>query len=272
MSTKAENIKLWDQLREVPDKAKKPITGGRMRGMTDISPMWRWHHLTERFGPCGVGWRYEITDIDRQVFESSEEVVLLVRLNLWYQTGDGWSEPIPGVGGAKLASMERGGLYIDDDATKKATTDALGVAAKMIGLGSDVYSQNADWTKYSGADEPKAPATSEPQSDPHPSKHPPPSEKEMRAKKYAEILAWLESGKATEKQIAGMIARSAELVQDGSLSQRDQRKLHTEFLIHLSEWDQAQEHLVRMQSNSYLTKKQVDEYMVRVDAGRGGGA
>jgi hypothetical protein len=43
-------------------KAKKEIGGGRLRGMTDINPMWRIKTLTEHFGVCGFGWTYKITN------------------------------------------------------------------------------------------------------------------------------------------------------------------------------------------------------------------
>ena len=158
-----------------------------------------------------------------------------------------------------MVSREKGGLYVDDDAVKKALTDAIGVAAKMIGLGSDVYSGNEDWSKYSNAYKP--------------SENPPQQEKthatkEEQAAKYTAIITWMDSGDATESEIAGMIARSAELVNEGTLTQRDQRKIMAECLIRCSEWDDAQAHLVRCENNSYLTKKQVAKYMEWIDAGR----
>ena len=52
------NLELYDSFREVPQEAKKPIAAGRLKGMTDINPMWRIKVLTERFGPCGIGWKY----------------------------------------------------------------------------------------------------------------------------------------------------------------------------------------------------------------------
>ena len=30
--------------------------------MTDINPMWRIKTLTEQFGVCGFGWKYNIID------------------------------------------------------------------------------------------------------------------------------------------------------------------------------------------------------------------
>ena len=55
-----ENMDLYNVLRDVPNIAKKAITAGRLKGMTDINPMYRIKALTEEFGPCGIGWWYTI--------------------------------------------------------------------------------------------------------------------------------------------------------------------------------------------------------------------
>ncbi len=51
-----DGLEIYNKVREVPEKAKKSITAGRLKGMTDINPMWRIKKLTEEFGPCGIGW------------------------------------------------------------------------------------------------------------------------------------------------------------------------------------------------------------------------
>ena len=56
-----DNMSIYNALRQPPEYAKKPITGGRMNGKTDINPMWRIKALTEQFGPCGIGWYYTPT-------------------------------------------------------------------------------------------------------------------------------------------------------------------------------------------------------------------
>ena len=43
------NLELYDKFRQVPETAKKNIGGGRLKGMTDINPMWRIKTLTEEF-------------------------------------------------------------------------------------------------------------------------------------------------------------------------------------------------------------------------------
>ena len=49
------NLSLYNRLRNVPGDAQKKITAGRLKGMTNINPMWRIKALTEQFGPCGIG-------------------------------------------------------------------------------------------------------------------------------------------------------------------------------------------------------------------------
>jgi hypothetical protein len=53
--------------------------------------------------------------------------------------GKEWSAPIYGNGGSKIIDKEASGLYVNDEAVKMATTDALGTALKYLGVGADVY-------------------------------------------------------------------------------------------------------------------------------------
>ena len=140
------NMNLWARWRAVPEEAKKPIKGGRLSGMTDISPMWRMQVLTEAFGPVGSGWKYEITGVNYVPGEGGE-ITAVVTVNLFYRTADGWSAPIPGIGSAKYVVAESKGMYTDDEAIKKALTDALSVSCKALGIGADVYW--AGGSKYS---------------------------------------------------------------------------------------------------------------------------
>lgn len=141
-----ENLDLYEKVRVVPDNAKKPITGGRLNGMTDINPMWRIKTLTEQFGVCGIGWKPEIvrTWLDNG---ANGEISANVEIKLYVKVDGQWSDPIPGVGGSMLVSKEKSGLYTDDECYKKAYTDALSVACKALGIGADVYFEK-DSTKY----------------------------------------------------------------------------------------------------------------------------
>lgn len=140
-----EKMDIYEQCREVPESAKKTIKGGRLAGMTDINPMWRIKKLTELFGMVGIGWYYEIDD--KRIEDRNNETCAFVDIKLYVKVDDQWSAPICGTGGSKLVSVERNGAYVNDECFKMATTDALSVACKQIGIGADVYWEK-DTTKY----------------------------------------------------------------------------------------------------------------------------
>ena len=140
------NLELYNKVRSVPDNAKKPIQAGRQKGKTDINPMWRIKTLTEQFGPCGIGWK---TEIKRTWLESgaNDEIAAHVEIALYVKINGSWSDAIPGLGGSMFVAKERDGFYTDDDAYKKAYTDAISVACKALGIAADVYYEK-DSTKY----------------------------------------------------------------------------------------------------------------------------
>lgn len=152
-----DKLDLYNQSREVPKEAQKSIQAGRLKGKTDINPMWRIKKLTELFGPAGIGWKFDPPAFEEKPGAKGEVMVhCFTCLYIRPDEGQAWSAPIPGVGGSMLVTMERDGLRTDDDAYKKAYTDAQSVACKALGIGADVY-WNADTTKYSAPPAPPAP-------------------------------------------------------------------------------------------------------------------
>lgn len=146
------NMELYELGRSVPNEAMKPITAGRLKGFTDINPMWRIKRLTEMFGPCGIGWWYEITD-KRMETGANSEMCVFVDIKLFYRWGDTVSQPVYGTGGSSFVAKENKGMYTSDECFKMALTDAISVAAKAIGVGADVYYAK-DRDKYSNPEEP----------------------------------------------------------------------------------------------------------------------
>ena len=139
------NLDLYNRVRVVPEEAKKPIKGGRLNGMTDINPMWRIKVLTSEYGPCGIGWFYK--PVKKWTEQVGGETVAFVDIELFVKVDGEWSQPICGTGGSKLSQNERNGLFVSDECYKMATTDAISVACKQLGIGADVYF-GADRTKY----------------------------------------------------------------------------------------------------------------------------
>ena len=141
-----DNMSIYDAVRAVPNAAKRSISAGRLKGKTDINPMWRIKVLTEQFGVCGFGWKYEILS-ERLETGANNEISAFVTIHLYVKMGDAWSAPIPGVGGSAFVAKERSGLYTSDECFKMALTDAISVACKALGVGADVY-WDADASKY----------------------------------------------------------------------------------------------------------------------------
>lgn len=140
-----ENMKIFNLVKKVPQEAKKLITGGRLKGMTDIKPMWRIEKLTEVFGPCGIGWKTKI--LNKEIIDvSNGEKIVTIDIQLFIKQNGEWSEPIEGIGGNKLIAKESNGLYNSDEAFKMAYTDALSVACKSLGMGAEVYWGDSKYT------------------------------------------------------------------------------------------------------------------------------
>lgn len=133
-----ENMEIYKQVKSVPQTAQRQIQAGRLRGKTDINPMWRIKTLTEIFGAAGFGWYY---DIVKQWTENGAngEISAFCNINLYVRYGDEWSNPIQGTGGASYIAAEKNGLYTSDECYKMALTDAISVACKALGVGADIY-------------------------------------------------------------------------------------------------------------------------------------
>lgn len=141
-----ENLEFYNKFRSVPKDAQKEIGAGRLKGFTDINPMWRIKILTETFGPCGIGWYTEI--INKWSENTGNEIAVFVEINLYIKIENEWSKPIYGIGGSKLLMQESKGPYTSDEAYKMAYTDAISIACKALGVGADIY-YSKDRTKYS---------------------------------------------------------------------------------------------------------------------------
>jgi hypothetical protein len=147
------SIRIYEKLSKPDPASLKAITGGRLKGKTDINPQWRYRAMTETFGLCGIGWKYTI---DRQWTEqgANGEVLAFVNISVYVKHDGVWSEPIPGTGGSTLVAKEKESMYNSDEAFKMATTDALSVAMKYLGVASAIYAGQWDGTKYIGGNAP----------------------------------------------------------------------------------------------------------------------
>lgn len=154
-----ENMRIYEASRKCPQEALKTIQAGKLKGKSDINPMWRIKQLTELFGPCGIGWK----TFDETFWTTpgaNGEVIAWCSLKLSYWVAEewnDWSEPVFGIGGSMLVDTQREKLTSNDEAYKMAYTDAISVACKALGFAADVYWEK-DRTKYDRAgDAPQTP-------------------------------------------------------------------------------------------------------------------
>lgn len=150
----SENTKLWDILGRTDPKHTKTFKRAGGFSGTAIKPMWAYRRMTEEFGPCGIGWGIGEPKFDVVPGENNE-VLVYCTAYVWYEN-EGRSERIYGVGGDKVVTYIKANeqynrparLENDDEAFKKAFTDAITNALKMIGVGADVHMGMFDDNKY----------------------------------------------------------------------------------------------------------------------------
>lgn len=141
------NLDLYNKLKVVPQEAIKPIQNGRLKGKSDINPMWRIKTMTEHFGVCGIGWKYVITKQWTETYGT--ETKAYCNIDLFIKVDGQWSDAIQGTGGSSEVTMERNGSYVSDECYKMALTDALSVAMKALGVGADIYFEKGKSMDYS---------------------------------------------------------------------------------------------------------------------------
>lgn len=141
------NLDLYNKLKVVPAEAIKPIQNGRLKGKSDINPMWRIKTMTEHFGVCGIGWKYVITKQWTETYGT--ETKAYCNIDLFIKVDGQWSDAIQGTGGSSEVTMERNGSYVSDECYKMALTDALSVAMKALGVGADIYFKKGKSMDYS---------------------------------------------------------------------------------------------------------------------------
>lgn len=146
------NLDLWERLGKTDPSHTKGFTrGGGFKG-TAIKPMWSYKRMTEEFGPCGTGWG--IGEPSFQVVPGdNREVLVYCTASIWYGED---RKIVYGVGGDKIVTHIKANTQYnrperwenDDEAFKKAFTDAITNALKMIGVGADVHMGMFDDSKY----------------------------------------------------------------------------------------------------------------------------
>jgi hypothetical protein len=157
-SVMTDNLAIWNKVRNVPPEHLKNFTrGGGFKG-TAIKPMWAIKTMTEIFGPVGDGWGMDKPDF-QVVAGHNNEVMVYCTVRVWTASYPGEKEihDFYGVGGDKVVGYIKANTAKgyperwenDDEAFKKAYTDAIGNALKFLGVAADIHMGLWDGSKYS---------------------------------------------------------------------------------------------------------------------------
>lgn len=133
--------KVWRAVTKVPNQYTTESTFGFR--FTAIEGYWMFQKATELWGPCGIGWGYDILDdyyTDGVPLTDDMPIVLskihTCKIALWYPE---CVKPIVQYGHTEFIKLEKGKPVADGEAPKKSLTDAIKKALSMLGFGAEIY-------------------------------------------------------------------------------------------------------------------------------------
>jgi len=137
---------IWKRLFKTDSRFTKEFRRAGGFSGTDINPTYRMAVMTEEFGPCGLGWGWNIEDRWSEQF--GDRCYAFVQCSIWYKLDYG-SEEVICTTGSQIGGTEYG--RTPDEAYKMAVTDAIGKCMTSLGLSADIYMQQYD-SKYQRED------------------------------------------------------------------------------------------------------------------------
>lgn len=144
-----ENMRIWDAVSKTDPKHTKKVTFGR--SFTSIDAHWQIQQATHQFGPIGDGWGY---GVEHSIVTLTPEMILAVAdVTVWWGPERKSYGPVRGTCEIYGPKTSQGkpipGMFItDEDAPKKAMTDALTKGLSHLGFSADVFLGLFDDNRY----------------------------------------------------------------------------------------------------------------------------
>ena len=135
MTTK---MRIWDSLCKTNPDYTRSVPSSYGKKITSIDPMYQIQCMTETFGPVGLGWKYNVK-------YTYQDNLVFAEVSIHYCVHDNWFEYGP-VCSVQNLFKKNGNL--DDEAPKKAMTDAKTKAFSHLGMSADVFLGKFDDSKY----------------------------------------------------------------------------------------------------------------------------
>lgn len=145
----ANNMRFWREVSVTDPAHTKAVQKGRK--FTAVDAQYQVKRATELFGPVGEGWGY---DVEYEIHGTVEPNPLpppmvpfvMAMVTVWHGRRQNHYGPFCAI--HPLIAEYRSGKQFDDDAPKKAFTDALTKALSHLGFSADVFLGKYDDNKY----------------------------------------------------------------------------------------------------------------------------
>ena len=133
-----KNMEIWNALNKTNPEFTTKFNKFGGKELTTIDPHYQIQMMTDLFGPVGKGWKYNVEYKYQDGLVFAEVCVQYYQDHKWYEYG-----PVCSV---QNLSKKNGGL--DDEAPKKAMTDAMTKAFSHLGMSADVFLGKHDDSNY----------------------------------------------------------------------------------------------------------------------------
>lgn len=135
----SDTKRIWDSFKHTDPKFTKSFNKFG-KDLTTTDPMYQVMKMTDQFGPVGEGWTYNVE------YTYTEKAVFAELKIGWREDTNkdfNWYGPVSAV---NPLYNTKGTL--DDEAPKKAMTDAMTKAMSHLGMAADVFLGLFDSSKY----------------------------------------------------------------------------------------------------------------------------
>ncbi|HET6467846.1 MAG TPA: hypothetical protein VFG43_05655 [Geminicoccaceae bacterium] len=149
-------LRLWNEVEETDLRFVKSFDRGSFKG-TAVDAIYNVKRLSERLGPVGFAWGWEVKSERLDTFGEGEDqqVIHTCVLRAWFRQPDGSKDHVEHVGHTKAAYWtrprrpgEKARFVIDEEFAKKSVTDALSKIMVSLGASADIWLGRFDGNKY----------------------------------------------------------------------------------------------------------------------------
>ena len=136
------NLNLWESVSETDASYTKQVN--QRGGYTAIDPQYQAMKATEKFGPHGMGWGFEYSELDMSLVESTG---MVIHKAVFFYCLEGKKHTFP-IHNAVSIWSDKNRTRPDEDFAKKLETNTVSKALSKLGFSADVFMGKFDDQEY----------------------------------------------------------------------------------------------------------------------------